>query len=220
MRALSLASICRSITRWKCTFTMHKGFIGTRAMMALLLAAAVLCLSGCTTKPAPMSNLSLVDYTSVNAMPPPSRHTGLWVGPHAGGVFFVEIFEDGNLRTCLSAPPYYQAMDGKYTDQALHLRGRGRPDDLSRRSASPHARVQSGEGWRLPPGHLCVDLPGRQRTGKAGPAGGDQVRCRAAVIIGSHIELNRWKRLERRTLSGSRLMRSPMGQFFLHVSGA
>jgi hypothetical protein len=100
---------------------MHKGFIGTRAMMALLLAAAVLCLSGCTTKPAPMSNLSLVDYTSVNAMPPPSRHTGLWVGPHAGGVFFVEIFEDGNLRTCLSAPPYYQAMDGKYTDQALHL---------------------------------------------------------------------------------------------------
>jgi hypothetical protein len=100
---------------------MHNGFSETRAMMVLLLAAAVLCAPGCASKTEPVSNVSLVDYTSVSATPPPSRHTGLWSGPHAGGVFYVEIFEDGNLRTCLSAPPYYQAMDGKYTDQALHL---------------------------------------------------------------------------------------------------
>lgn len=62
-----------------------------------------------------------MDYTSVSATSPPEKLTGLWAGPHAGGTFYVEIFKDGDLRTCLSAPPYYQAMDGKYADEALYL---------------------------------------------------------------------------------------------------
>lgn len=98
---------------------MQNGTSVTRATALLIVAAAVSCASGCASKHT--SNVSLVDYPSVSATPPPARHTGLWAGPHAGGVFFVEIFEDGNLRTCLSAPPYYHAMEGKYTDQALHL---------------------------------------------------------------------------------------------------
>jgi hypothetical protein len=69
----------------------------------------------------PSTGLSLVDYTSVSASSPPKQLTGLWAGPHAGGTFYVEIFDDGDLRTCLSAPPYYHAMDGKYADEALYL---------------------------------------------------------------------------------------------------
>jgi hypothetical protein len=85
----------------------------------LLTAAVLVCVSGCMSKPS--TGLSLVDYTSVSASSPPKQLTGLWAGPHAGGTFYVEIFDDGDLRTCLSAPPYYHAMDGKYADEALYL---------------------------------------------------------------------------------------------------
>lgn len=97
--------------------SIYNLFSETRATTALLLAAVVVGASGCASS----DGLSLVDYTSVSATSPPARLTGLWSGPHAGGVFFVEIFQDGNLRTCLSAPPYYRAMDGKFADHALHL---------------------------------------------------------------------------------------------------
>jgi hypothetical protein len=85
----------------------------------MLLALALSSAAACTTPKT--GGLSLVDYASVNATPPPQDLTGLWAGPHAGGTFFVQVFDDGGLRTCLSAPPYYQALDGKYSDQALHL---------------------------------------------------------------------------------------------------
>lgn len=102
---------------------MHKRFSRTRATLTLLWAASVLSASGCagTGSQIRTSGLSLVDYTSVSASSPPEHLTGLWTGPHAGGTFYVEIFEDGDLRTCLSAPPYYHAMDGKYADEALYL---------------------------------------------------------------------------------------------------
>ncbi|MCF7538878.1 hypothetical protein [Pseudomonas petrae] len=57
----------------------------------------------------------------MSATSAPEKLTGLWAGPHAGGTFYVEILKDGDLRTCLSAPPYYRAMDGKYADEALYL---------------------------------------------------------------------------------------------------
>ena len=98
---------------------MHRRFSRTRATTALLSAAVLLCVSGCTSKAA--TGLSLVDYTTVSSTTPPEKLTGLWAGPHAGGTFYVEIFDDGDLRTCLSAPPYYRAMDGKYADEALYL---------------------------------------------------------------------------------------------------
>ncbi|PHX44631.1 hypothetical protein AO263_23960 [Pseudomonas sp. NZIPFR-PS5] len=94
-----------------------------RATLTLLWAALVLCASGCTGIGGnnKTSGLSLVEYTSVSATSPPEKLTGLWAGPHAGGTFYVEIFEDGALRTCLSAPPYYRAMAGKYAGEALYL---------------------------------------------------------------------------------------------------
>ncbi|SES97313.1 hypothetical protein SAMN05216197_104151 [Pseudomonas graminis] len=98
---------------------MDKRLSRTRATTLLITATVLVCVSGCTTKAT--TGASLVDYTSVSASSPPDKLTGLWVGPHAGGTFFVEIFEDGDLRTCLSAPPYYRAMDGKYADEALYL---------------------------------------------------------------------------------------------------
>ena len=110
---------CQSIPRCKCKLTAHKGSSRMRAIAVLLTAAVLVCVSGCTSKAA--TGLSLVDYTSVSATSPPEKLTGLWAGPHAGGTFYVEIFEDGDLRTCLSAPPYYQTMDGKYADEALYL---------------------------------------------------------------------------------------------------
>jgi hypothetical protein len=98
---------------------MDMRFTRAEAALMLLLAVALSSAAGCTSPKA--SGLSLVDYASVSATPPPQDLTGLWAGPHAGGTFFVEIFDDGGLRTCLSAPPYYQALDGKYSDEALHL---------------------------------------------------------------------------------------------------
>lgn len=65
--------------------------------------------------------LSLVDYTTVSAATPPKELRGLWAGKHASGVLYVEIFSDGVLRTCLSAPPYQHRLAGKYSDQALYL---------------------------------------------------------------------------------------------------
>ncbi len=98
---------------------MHNRLSRTRATTLLITAAVFVCISGCTTQAT--TGASLVDYTSVSASSPPHKLTGLWAGPHAGGTFYVEIFEDGDLRTCLSAPPYYRAMDGKYADEALYL---------------------------------------------------------------------------------------------------
>jgi hypothetical protein len=36
-------------------------------------------------------------------------------------LFFLEIPGDGQLHLCLSAPPYYQQLNGKYFDWALYL---------------------------------------------------------------------------------------------------
>lgn len=72
---------------------IYELFSETRATTALLLAALVVGASGCASS----DGLSLVDYTSVSATSPPARLTGLWSGPHAGGVFFVEIFSGRQL---------------------------------------------------------------------------------------------------------------------------
>jgi len=79
--------------------------------------AAMLFVASCSTQP----GLSLVDYGSVTAAPPSSKLTGLWTGPHAGGSLFIEVLADGGLNLCLSAPPYYQQLDGKYFDHAFYL---------------------------------------------------------------------------------------------------
>jgi hypothetical protein len=39
----------------------------------------------------------------------------------SGGTLFVEVFSDGMLRSCLSAPPYYHQMAGKYSEQAFYF---------------------------------------------------------------------------------------------------
>jgi hypothetical protein len=64
---------------------------------------------------------SLVDYTTVSAATPPKELRCLWAGRHSGGVLFVEIFSDGVLRSCLSAPPYQHRLAGKYSNHALYL---------------------------------------------------------------------------------------------------
>lgn len=88
----------------------------SEALAAMLVCSAML-VSGCMTD----RGLSLVDYDAISASAPPKALEGLWAGPHAGGELFVEIFSDGGVRTCVSAPPYHQQLAGKYSDQALYL---------------------------------------------------------------------------------------------------
>jgi hypothetical protein len=88
-----------------------------KAVVILGLVSAGLSTSGCASSP----GLSLVDYQSVEAARPPQTLAKLWGGRLAGGTLFVEVYESGKLRSCLSAPPYYQQMAGKYSDQAFYL---------------------------------------------------------------------------------------------------
>lgn len=105
---------------------------GIRAAILLGLASAGLCTSSCVGR----HGLSLVDYQSVEAARPPQTLATLWTGSLPGGTLYVEVFEDGRLRSCLSAQPYYQQMIGKYSEQAFYLEDGSRieiePGDNSR----------------------------------------------------------------------------------------
>lgn len=90
---------------------------GIRAAILLGLVSLGLCTSGCVYR----HGLSLVDYQSVEAARPPQTLVTLWSGSLPGGTLFVEVFEGGGLRSCLSAPPYYQQMTGKYLEQAFYF---------------------------------------------------------------------------------------------------
>jgi hypothetical protein len=90
---------------------------GIRAAILLGLVSSGLCTSGCVGR----HGLSLVDYQSVEAARPPQTQVTLWAGSLPVGTLFVEVFEGGRLRSCLSAPPYYQQMAGKYSEQAFYL---------------------------------------------------------------------------------------------------
>jgi hypothetical protein len=81
------------------------------------LVGTGLLISSCVSKP----GLSLVDYQSVEAARPPQGLVTTWEGPIPGGTLFVEVLGDGAVRSCLSAPPYYQQMTGKYSEQAFYL---------------------------------------------------------------------------------------------------
>lgn len=88
-----------------------------RAAIVLGVVSAGILTSGCATK----RGLSLVDYQSVKAAQPPQTLATLWAGPLPGGTLLVEVFRDGRLRSCLSAPPYYHQMAGKYSEQAFYF---------------------------------------------------------------------------------------------------
>jgi hypothetical protein len=89
------------------------GQLAPNKALAAMLVCSVVWVSGCMAD----RGLSLVDYDAISASAPPKALEGLWAGPHAGGELFVEIFSDGGVRTCLSAPPYHQQLAGKYSDQ-------------------------------------------------------------------------------------------------------
>lgn len=90
---------------------------GIRAAILLGSVGAGLCTSGCVGS----HGLSLVDYQSVKAARPPQGLVTTWKGPIPGGTLFVEVLGGGAVRSCLSAPPYYQQMTGKYSEQAFYL---------------------------------------------------------------------------------------------------
>jgi hypothetical protein len=117
-----------------------------RATLTLLLLISALALSGCSGR----SGLSVVDYATVKTSKPPQSLTGRWSGPHAGGTLFIEVFAEGNLRGCLSAPPYYHEMKGKYSRQALYFEDGSR---LQIRSAGNHQLVIES-----PPGIYAATL--------------------------------------------------------------
>jgi hypothetical protein len=94
-----------------------EGRLAPSKALAVMLVCSAMLVSGCMTD----RGLSLVDYDAISASAPPKALEGLWAGPHAGGELFIEIFSDGGVRTCLSAPPYHQQLAGKYSDQALYL---------------------------------------------------------------------------------------------------
>lgn len=117
-----------------------------KATLTLVLLIPALALSGCSSR----SGLSVVDYATVTASQPPQSLTGRWSGPHAGGTLFIEVFAEGNLRGCLSAPPYYHEMKGKYSPHALYFEDGSR---LQVRSVANHQLVIES-----PPGVYAATL--------------------------------------------------------------
>ncbi|RRV03579.1 hypothetical protein EGJ27_24630 [Pseudomonas sp. v388] len=79
-----------------------------------------------------------MNYDKVSASLPPQLLIGLWSGPHAGGTVFINVFEEGNLQGCLSAPPYFHEMKGKYFRHALYFEDGSR---LRVRSVKAHELV-------------------------------------------------------------------------------